>query len=206
MNSPVMQGLNLNTPSFVKNARLIAWVADMVALCKPKDVVWCDGSEEEYQRLCQQLVDAGTFKKLDQVRDYTDYPGYGTAVYVLYNAAGGSTTITQPVTLFDENTCYAVEVLRGKIVRHLTWRQVANASGALTWSSPTATATGPAIAFFDWRGSGSVFSPALITSSRACHDRAPAIAPSILFGESPRSLDITHNGVPSSSRKFVSRL
>ena len=39
MNSPVMQGLSLNTPSYVKNARLIAWVADMVALCKPKDVV-----------------------------------------------------------------------------------------------------------------------------------------------------------------------
>ena len=33
MNSPVMQGLNLNTPAFVKHARLIAWVADMVALC-----------------------------------------------------------------------------------------------------------------------------------------------------------------------------
>ena len=68
MNSPVMQGLNLNTPSYVKNARLIAWVADMVALCKPKDVYWCDGSEEEYQRLCQQLVDAGTFRKLNPAK------------------------------------------------------------------------------------------------------------------------------------------
>ncbi|MGS5089883.1 phosphoenolpyruvate carboxykinase (GTP) [Hydrogenophaga sp. A37] len=68
MNSPVMQGLNLNTPSFVKNARLIAWVADMVALCKPADVVWCDGSQEEYDRLCQQLVDAGTFKKLNPAK------------------------------------------------------------------------------------------------------------------------------------------
>ncbi|MGH6627944.1 MAG: phosphoenolpyruvate carboxykinase (GTP) [Burkholderiaceae bacterium] len=68
MNSPVMQGLNLNIPSFVKNARLIAWVADMAALCKPERIYWCDGSEEEYQRLCQQLVDAGTFKKLDPVK------------------------------------------------------------------------------------------------------------------------------------------
>jgi phosphoenolpyruvate carboxykinase (GTP) len=64
MNSPVMQGLNLNTPSHVRNARLIAWVADMVALCKPDTVCWCDGSQEEYDRLCQQLVDAGTFKRL----------------------------------------------------------------------------------------------------------------------------------------------
>ena len=68
MNSPVMQGLNLNNPSFVKNAKLIAWVADMAALCKPDSIYWCDGSEEEYDRLCQQLVDAGTFKKLDPVK------------------------------------------------------------------------------------------------------------------------------------------
>ena len=68
MNSPVMQGLTLNTPSYVKNAKLIAWVAEMVALCKPANVVWCDGSDEEYQRLCQQLVDAGTFKKLNPAK------------------------------------------------------------------------------------------------------------------------------------------
>lgn len=68
MNSPVMQGLNLRTPAYVKNARLIAWVADMVALCKPDQVYWCDGSQEEYDRLCQLLVDNGTFKKLDPVK------------------------------------------------------------------------------------------------------------------------------------------
>ena len=45
MNAPVMQGLSLNTPSYVKNPALVAWVADMVALCKPKDVYWCDGSD-----------------------------------------------------------------------------------------------------------------------------------------------------------------
>ncbi len=68
MNHPAMQGLNLNTPSYVKNARLIAWVADMAALCKPESVYWCDGSDAEYQRLCQQLVDAGTFKKLNEAK------------------------------------------------------------------------------------------------------------------------------------------
>jgi phosphoenolpyruvate carboxykinase (GTP) len=73
MNSPVMQGLNLQTPSFVKNAKLIAWVADMVALCKPDQVHWCDGSEAEYDRLCQQLVDAGTFRKLDPVKRPNSY-------------------------------------------------------------------------------------------------------------------------------------
>ena len=68
MNSPTMQGLSLNAPSYVKHARLIAWVADMAALCKPAAIHWCDGSEEEYQRLCQQLVDAGTFKKLNPAK------------------------------------------------------------------------------------------------------------------------------------------
>ena len=68
MNHPAMQGLDLNTPGYVKHARLIAWVADMAALCKPDTVYWCDGSQAEYQRLCQQLVDAGTFKKLNPVK------------------------------------------------------------------------------------------------------------------------------------------
>jgi phosphoenolpyruvate carboxykinase (GTP) len=58
----------LNAPAFVKNAKLIAWVADMVALCKPDSVYWCDGSDAEYERLCQLLVDAGTFKKLDPLK------------------------------------------------------------------------------------------------------------------------------------------
>ena len=68
MNFPSMQGLTLNTPAYVRNAKLIAWVADMVALCKPDSVYWCDGSEAEYQRLCQQLVDSGTFKKLNPAK------------------------------------------------------------------------------------------------------------------------------------------
>ena len=68
MNSPAMQGLNLNTPAYVKNGKLIAWVADMAALCKPDAIYWCDGSQDEYDRMCQQLVDAGTFKKLNPAK------------------------------------------------------------------------------------------------------------------------------------------
>ncbi|MEO7392051.1 MAG: phosphoenolpyruvate carboxykinase (GTP) [Ramlibacter sp.] len=68
MNSPVMQGLDLNSPAYVRNAKLIAWVADMAALCKPDSIHWCDGSDEEYDRLCQKLVEARTFKKLDPVK------------------------------------------------------------------------------------------------------------------------------------------
>ena len=68
MNSPLMQGLAIKAPSFVKNANLIAWVADMAALTQPDAIFWCDGSDEEYARLCQQLVDAGTFKKLNPLK------------------------------------------------------------------------------------------------------------------------------------------
>ena len=68
MNSPHMQGLGLNAPAYVKNARLLAWVAEMVALCKPADIHWCDGSKEEYDQLCQQLVDSGTFTRLNPAK------------------------------------------------------------------------------------------------------------------------------------------
>ena len=68
MNHPAMQGLDLQVPSYVKHAKLIAWVADMAAICKPARIHWCDGSQEEYDRLCQQLVDAGTFKKLNPAK------------------------------------------------------------------------------------------------------------------------------------------
>ena len=65
MNQPAMQGLRLNLPAYVKNARLIAWVAEIAALTEAADIYWCDGSADEYQRLCDQLVAAGTFKKLN---------------------------------------------------------------------------------------------------------------------------------------------
>ncbi len=68
MNPPALQSLKRNTPSYVKHARLIAWVAEMAALTQPDAIYWCDGSDEEYQRLCQQLVAGGTFKKLNPVK------------------------------------------------------------------------------------------------------------------------------------------
>jgi phosphoenolpyruvate carboxykinase (GTP) len=63
-----MPSQKTNAPSFVKNAKLIAWVADMAALTQPDSIYWCDGSDEEYARLCQQLVAAGTFKKLNPAK------------------------------------------------------------------------------------------------------------------------------------------
>jgi phosphoenolpyruvate carboxykinase (GTP) len=67
MNQPVMEGLRLNVPPSVKHACLVAWVAEMAALTEAAAVYWCDGSQAEYDRLCGELVDAGTFKRLNPV-------------------------------------------------------------------------------------------------------------------------------------------
>ena len=47
------------------NKKLLAWVGEMAALCKPEQVVWCDGSQAEYDRLCEQMVQSGTFIRLN---------------------------------------------------------------------------------------------------------------------------------------------
>jgi phosphoenolpyruvate carboxykinase (GTP) len=65
MNRPAMEGLRLNVPAYVKHARLVSWVAEIAALTEAAEVYWCDGSEAEYDRLCQRLVDGGTFRKLN---------------------------------------------------------------------------------------------------------------------------------------------
>jgi len=47
------------------NEKLLAFVADAAAPCAPDTVEWCDGSDAEYERLCERLVSAGTFTPLD---------------------------------------------------------------------------------------------------------------------------------------------
>src|SRR4051812_40142129 len=56
-----------------KNARLTAWVEEIAALTQPDEIHWCDGSADEYDRLCQQLVDAGTFKRLSDAKRPNSY-------------------------------------------------------------------------------------------------------------------------------------
>ena len=68
MNSTTSPGQSANAPSYVKNPKLVAWVADMAALTQPDEVYWCDGSDEEYDRLCRLLVEGGTFKKLNPAK------------------------------------------------------------------------------------------------------------------------------------------
>jgi phosphoenolpyruvate carboxykinase (GTP) len=55
------------------NQRLVDWVAEVAALCRPDRVEWCDGSQEEYDRLCGVLVDSGTLTRLDEARRPNSY-------------------------------------------------------------------------------------------------------------------------------------
>ena len=48
------------------NRKLLAWIDEVATLTKPDRIYWCDGSDEEYDRLCAELVAAGTFKKLNE--------------------------------------------------------------------------------------------------------------------------------------------
>ena len=48
-----------------KNKKLQNWVEEAAALCQPDSIYWCDGSQEENDRLCEELVQNGTFVRLD---------------------------------------------------------------------------------------------------------------------------------------------
>jgi phosphoenolpyruvate carboxykinase (GTP) len=55
------------------NQRLKDWVSEWAAVMQPADIYWCDGSADEYEQLCQQLVDSGTFTKLDEAKRPNSY-------------------------------------------------------------------------------------------------------------------------------------
>ncbi|MCX7906423.1 MAG: phosphoenolpyruvate carboxykinase (GTP) [Bacteroidetes bacterium] len=52
-------------PYYVRHRGLIGWVEEVAALCQPERVYWCDGSEVEYQWMCERLVEKGTFIRLN---------------------------------------------------------------------------------------------------------------------------------------------
>ncbi len=56
-----------------RNAKLAAWVRDMAAVCKPDRVVWADGSQAEYDALCESMVQSGTFIRLNPAKRPNSY-------------------------------------------------------------------------------------------------------------------------------------
>jgi phosphoenolpyruvate carboxykinase (GTP) len=61
------------TEAPTKNAKLSAWVEQVAELTQPDSIHWCDGSAEEYDRLCQEMVDAGTFERLSDAKRPSSY-------------------------------------------------------------------------------------------------------------------------------------
>ena len=52
-------------PEWVRHQGLQQWVAELASRTQPTNLVWCDGSQAEYERLCEELVAKGTFVRLN---------------------------------------------------------------------------------------------------------------------------------------------
>src|SRR5438477_1445075 len=56
---------SIQFPSYIQNSKAKSWIEEMVRLCSPDRVHFCEGSEEEYQKICNQLVESKTFVRLN---------------------------------------------------------------------------------------------------------------------------------------------
>ncbi len=65
--------MSIETAVPTSHRKLFKWVEEVAQLTQPEQIHWCDGSAEEYDRLCQQLVDAGTFKRLSDAKRPNSY-------------------------------------------------------------------------------------------------------------------------------------
>ena len=60
-------------PEYVKNDKAKDWIREIVTLCKPEKIHWCDGSQEEYDQLCREMVETGTLRKLNPEKRPNSY-------------------------------------------------------------------------------------------------------------------------------------
>lgn len=109
-----------------KNRKLVAWVNKIVKLCKPAKVHWCDGSQEEYQRLCDEMVKCGSFIALNKktrpgcylVRSHpSDVARVEDRTYISYarkQDAGPTNNWADPVKLKKKLTGFFSGCMKGR--------------------------------------------------------------------------------------------
>src|SRR5690349_22944473 len=68
-----MSDLTTAPDELTTHSKLLSWVDEIASLTEPDSVYWCDGGAEEYDRLAQVLIDAGTFEKLDEAKRPNSY-------------------------------------------------------------------------------------------------------------------------------------
>jgi phosphoenolpyruvate carboxykinase (GTP) len=72
----------LQAPAYVTNRKFLAWLEEVVDLCQPKDIHWCDGTDAEYDQLCARLVEGGTFRKLNPEKRPNSYLAWSDPIDV----------------------------------------------------------------------------------------------------------------------------
>ncbi|HTZ64352.1 MAG TPA: phosphoenolpyruvate carboxykinase (GTP) [Solirubrobacteraceae bacterium] len=65
--------METTAPASTTNQRLLAWVEEVAAHTEPDEIHWCDGSQQEYDQLCERLIEAGTFKRLSDSKRPNSY-------------------------------------------------------------------------------------------------------------------------------------
>ena len=65
--------METTAPAPTTHQRLLAWVEEVAAHTEPDEIHWCDGSEQEYEQLCERLIEAGTCKRLSDSKRPNSY-------------------------------------------------------------------------------------------------------------------------------------
>lgn len=94
----------MQVPGYVRTTKVRVWVEEMVVLCQPDHVYWCDGSQEEYDGLCEQMVELGTFLQLNSEKCPTAFWLAPIPAMLLTSKTGPSSALSAKAMLVQPTT------------------------------------------------------------------------------------------------------